>query len=140
MTRLAILVLAILAAGGCGGQDGADDDGSAATPAAKPASRLEFVAPNTGAGKFRYAQKRVEAPAGRTELMLTNNDVHQHDVKIQSGTKCCYEEGAKDVGGTDVISSGTTKKVVDLQAGEYVFFCSVGSHAEDGMQGRLTVG
>lgn len=138
MIPRAVPVLAILAAAGCGGQDESDDR-SAATPAPKPASRLALVAPNTGAGHFRYAQKRLEAPAGRTELVLTNDDVHQHDVRIQTGTRCCYEAGAKDVGGTDIISSGTTKTLVDLKAGEYVFFCSVGRHAEDGMQGRLTV-
>jgi plastocyanin len=135
----AVPVLAILAAAGCGGQDKSDDR-SAATPAPKPASRLALVAPNTGAGHFRYSQKRLEAPAGRAELVLTNDDVHQHDFQIQTGTRCCYAAGAKDVGGTDIISGGTTTRaLVDLKAGEYVYFCSVGSHAEDGMQGRLTV-
>ena len=71
--------------------------------------------------------------------MLVNNDVHQHDVANQTGRKCCYEAGAKEVGGTDVITKGTAKTLVDLQAGEYVFLCSVAGHAEDGMQGRLTV-
>lgn len=139
LLRRAVPLLAILVAAGCGGEDEADDR-SAATPAPKPATRLELVAPNTGAGKFRYTQERLEATAGSAELVLTNDDVHQHDVKIQTGTKCCYVAGAKDVGGTDIISGGTTTKaLVDLKAGEYVFFCSVGSHAEDGMQGRLTV-
>ena len=38
-----------------------------------------------------------------------------------------------------MISKGTGKALIDLRPGEYVFFCSVGRHAEDGMQGRLTV-
>ena len=137
MLRFAALVLATLAAG-CGGQDGGADR-PASTPAAKPASSLEVVAPNAGGGDFRYARDRLEASAGRAELVLVNNDVHQHDVRIQTGSRCCYEPGAKDVGGTDVITKGTAKTLVDLRAGEYVFFCSVGGHAEDGMQGRLTV-
>lgn len=138
MLLLTFLLLAMVVAAGCGGEDEGDDR-SAATPAPKSATRLELVAPNTGAGHFRYSLKRLEAPAGRAELVLTNDDEHQHDVKIQTGTECCYVAGAKDVGGTDIISSGTTKALVDLKAGEYVFFCSVGRHAEDGMQGRLTV-
>ena len=136
--RFAVLVLATLSTGACGGQEEAADR-PAGTPAAKPASSLEVVAPNTGGGAFRYAQDRLEATAGRAELVLVNKDVHQHDVRIQTGRKCCYEPGAKDVGGTDVITKGTAKTLVDLRAGEYVFFCSVAGHAEDGMQGRLTV-
>ena len=139
MFRLAAaFALATIAIGGCGGEDEAADT-PASTPATKPASKLEVVAPNTGAGAFRYVQDRLEASAGRAELVLVNDDVHQHDVRIQTGTKCCYEPGAKDVGGTDVISKGTSKALIDLRPGEYVFFCSVGRHAEDGMQGRLTV-
>ena len=128
-----MLVLASLSAGSCGGQDEAAER-PAGTPAAKPASSLEVIAPNTGGGAFRYAQDRLEATAGRAELVLVNNDV-----RIQTGRKCCYEAGAKEVGGTDVITKGAAKTLVDLQAGEYVFFCSVAGHAEDGMQGRLTV-
>jgi plastocyanin len=125
---LALLVLAA----GCGGEED--------PPPAAPAGRLEVVAPNTGGGKFRYAKDRLDVPAGRVELVLVNEDVHQHDVKLQTGTRCCYEPGAKDAGGTDVITKGTTKAMVELEAGDYVFFCSVPGHAEDGMQGRLTVG
>jgi plastocyanin len=128
--RALVLALLVLAAG-CGGEEEA--------PPAAPAERLEVVAPNTGGGKFRYAQDRLEAPAGRVELVLVNQDVHQHDVKLQTGTRCCYEPGAKDAGGTDVITKGTTKAAVELEAGDYVFFCSVPGHADDGMQGRLTV-
>ena len=113
--RPCLAILAVGGRGGCGGQDEADDR-SAATPAAKPASRLEVVAPNTGAGDFRYARDRLEAPAGRAEVVLVNEDVHQHDVRIQTGSKCCYEPGAKDVGGTDIVSKGSTKALVDLKA------------------------
>ena len=109
------------------------------TRPAAPVAKLEVVAPNTGGGDFRYAQRRLDAPAGRVELVLVNQDAHQHDVKLQTGTRCCYESGAEDVGGTDVITKGTTKAVVELDAGDYVFFCSAPGHADDGMQGRLTV-
>jgi plastocyanin len=130
-SRLAASVVFVALFGGCGGED-------ESAPSADKATALRIVAPNTGGGAFRYADDRLEVPAGRVELELVNEDVHQHDVKLQTGEKCCYEPGAKDVGGTDVIQQGTTKAVVDLEAGEYVFFCSVPGHAEDGMQGRLT--
>jgi len=113
--------------------------GTAAKPPTKPGATLRVVVPDTGGGSFRYAEDRLEAPAGSVEAVLLNEDVHQHDVKVQTGVKCCYEAGADDVGGTDVIAKGRTSAVVDLKEGEYVFFCSVPGHAEDGMQGRLSV-
>ena len=133
MRAIALLGL-LLCIAACGGGDEASEERPAA-----PAARLELVAPNTGGGKFRYARDRLEAPPGRVELVLVNQDVHQHDVKLQTGARCCYEPGAKDAGGTDVITKGMTKAVVELEAGDYVFFCSVPGHADDGMQGRLTV-
>ena len=137
-TRLSgpALLLAVLS-GGCGAEDDAGDR-PAGTPAPKPAATLEFVAPNTRGGAFRYKRERLETAAGRIELVFVNQDAHQHDVRIQTGMKCCYEPGSKELGGTEVITKGMTKALVDLRAGEYVFFCSVPGHADDGMRGRLT--
>ena len=137
LCRLAAPVLALAILGGCGGDD--ESAPPAAKPPANPGATLRVVAPNTAGGGFRYAEERLEAPAGSVEVVLLNEDVHQHDVKVQTGVKCCYEAGADDVGGTDVIAKGRTSAVVDLKEGEYVFFCSVPGHAEDGMQGRLSV-
>ena len=133
LCRLAAPVLAFAILGGCGSDD------ESTPPSAKPGATLRVVAPNSGGGSFRYAEERLEAPAGSVEVVLINEDVHQHDVKVQTGVKCCYEAGADDEGGTDVIAKGKTSAVVNLKAGEYVFFCSVPGHAEDGMQGRLSV-
>ena len=135
--RLAAPVLVLAVFGGCGGDD--ESTPPAAKPSATPGATLRVVAPNAGGGSFRYAEKRLTASAGSVEVVLVNQDVHQHDVKLQTGVECCYEAGADDVGGTDVIAKGMTSAVVDLEAGEYVFFCSVPGHAEDGMHGRLTV-
>lgn len=134
---LAAPALAFAVLAGCGSDD--ESTPPAAKPPTKPGATLRVVAPNTGGGSFRYSEERLEAPAGSVELVLINEDVHQHDVKLQTGVKCCYEAGADDVGGTDVITKGKTSAVVELEAGEYVFFCSIPGHAEDGMQGRLSV-
>jgi plastocyanin len=56
----------------------------------------------------------------------------QHDVKVE-------DSSGKELGGTDLVSSGTATATVDLQPGTYTYFCSVPGHREAGMEGTLTV-
>ncbi len=44
-----------------------------------------------------------------------------------------------NVGGTDVITDDTTTATVELEAGDYTFYCSVPGHQDGGMEGDLTV-
>jgi uncharacterized cupredoxin-like copper-binding protein len=40
---------------------------------------------------------------------------------------------------SDTISEGSTELTVNLEAGEYEFYCAVPGHKEGGMEGTLTV-
>jgi uncharacterized cupredoxin-like copper-binding protein len=40
---------------------------------------------------------------------------------------------------TETISEDTTTATASLEAGSYVFYCTVDSHREAGMEGTLTV-
>jgi plastocyanin len=40
---------------------------------------------------------------------------------------------------SETINGGSTTLSADLEAGEYTFYCPVGSHRDGGMEGTLTV-
>ncbi len=63
-------------------------------------------------------------------ITVTNEGVLQHDFHIEDTDYA-----------TELLDGGdSTELVVNLSAGEYVYFCSVPGHREAGMEGKLTVG
>ena len=136
-TRAVVAVTALLAAG-CGAEE---EPARAPAPEAKPAAPvLTLTAPPSGSGRFHYDRRRLEAPAGPVTFAIVNRDRWGHNVRIQTGRKCCFGESAKDLGGTDTAQPGQTfKATVKLEPGRYFFLCSITSHWGDGMWGRLTV-
>jgi plastocyanin len=135
-TVLAIAALAAIGLAACGGDD--DNETTAAAPA--PAT----TAPAGGGGgstvdistpsgsTLAFDQKDVSAKAGSVTINFDNTQPLQHDVKIE-------DSSGQELGGTDLVSSGTATATVNLQPGTYTFFCSVPGHREAGMEGTLTV-
>jgi plastocyanin len=135
----AVLVVAALAVFGLAACGGDDDDGGDTTAAA-PATT---TAPAGGGGStvdistpsgtdLAYEQKDASATAGSVTINFDNQQSLQHDVKVE-------DSAGTELGGTDLVSSGTATGTVDLQAGTYTFFCSVPGHREAGMEGTLNV-
>jgi plastocyanin len=137
---LAALALASFGLAACGDDD--DDDSS--EPAAT--EQTEDTGEDTGGtgggstvelsadpdGNLAFEQTEAEATAGSVTVELTNDSSVPHDVQIEG------PDG--DLGGTETISDGDTAEVtVDLEAGDYTFYCSVPGHREAGMEGTLTV-
>jgi uncharacterized cupredoxin-like copper-binding protein len=132
---LVVLMCAVaaLALAACGG----DDEGDQAT---QPATEPTEQAPGGGAtvevstdpgGALEFEQKSLTAQAGRTTFELTNQSSTPHDFVV--------EQDGEDLGKTEVITDGTDSVSVDLQAGEYAFYCSVPGHRQAGMEGTLRV-
>ena len=141
LVLFAALALASFGLAACGDDD--DDDGDTETTTEEPTdtgtddtgaatgggSTVSFTA--DPGGELAFEEDSAEASAGTVTLELTNDSALPHDVQIEG------PEG--DLGGTDEITDDTTSAEVDLEPGEYTFYCSVPGHREGGMEGTLTV-
>jgi len=131
---LAIAALATLGLAACGGDD--DDETAAQAPTTTAAagggggSTVDISTPS--GSNLAFDQKDVSAKAGSVTIDFDNQQSLQHDVKVE-------DSSGQELGGTDLVSSGTATATVDLQPGTYTFFCSVPGHREAGMEGTLTV-
>ncbi len=122
---------------GCGGDDEEPATGnSESTPAAEStpspeateaASTLAIEADPSGENAF--TETELTATAGQVTLEFSNPSQSPHAVVIEG-----VEPSTETVTNTDA-----PPITVDLEAGEYTFYCPVGNHREDGMEGTLTV-
>ena len=126
-TFAAVLVLALA---GCGGDDepSSSGDGSSSAPAAGSGETLQLAAPEDGSLKFDKTQ--LDAKTGTVTIDFDNPSSTPHAVEIEGN-------GVDEA--SDTVTGDKTSVTADLQPGEYKFFCPVGDHAAEGMEGRLTV-
>lgn len=138
MTRNGLLFLIVLSAlalglAACGGGNEAATTGVGATTAGGGGGgggeTLQLAADPSGALKFDKTS--LEATAGNVTIDFTNDSSLPHDVKL--------EGPGVDGEGTDTITGSSTSVTLDLQPGEYTFYCSVDGHRAAGMEGKLVV-
>jgi plastocyanin len=121
---------------------GDDEEDSGDSPAATEETTGEPSSGDTGGGatltftaaedgSLAYEEESAETEAGSVTIELDNPSDVPHDVRIEG------EDG--DVGGTDTVAGESTSATVELEAGDYTFYCSVSGHREAGMEGPLTV-
>jgi uncharacterized cupredoxin-like copper-binding protein len=140
---LAVLAVALAALTACsdGGEDAA---GTATTSAAAPtAAETGSAAPTSGddaesrtvtatEGEMFIELSTEEFAAGSYTFEVVNDGSATHDFVV--------ERDGDDVAATDSIAPGaSTSLTVDLEPGEYVFYCSVGDHRAMGMEVTVTV-
>jgi plastocyanin len=138
MTRNALFFLIVLSAlalglAACGGGNEAATTGGGATTAGGGGGggggTLQLAADPSGALKFDKTS--LKAAAGNVTIDFTNDSSLPHDVKL--------EGPGIDGEGTDQITGSSTSVTLDLQPGEYTFYCSVDGHRAAGMEGKLVV-
>jgi plastocyanin len=138
MTRRTLPFLLILAAcalglAACGG----GNDSASTTPAATGGGStgggggetLKLAADPSGALKFD--QTALTASAGSVTIDFTNDSSLPHDVTV--------EGPGVDNEKSETVTGESTTLTVDLQPGEYTFYCSVDGHRAAGMEGKITV-
>jgi plastocyanin len=147
MRRIAVLAAtAAFAFAGCGGDD--DEPESAATPAAtEEATEAPTEAPTEAAteeaggealaiaadpgGDNAFTETELTAAAGSVTIEFANESSKPHAVTIEGDG---VNESTETVTGADA-----PPLTVELAAGEYTFYCPVGNHRADGMEGKLVV-
>jgi plastocyanin len=139
-----LLATGLLVAAGCGDDDDEEPSGSTqAAPAetqtaaeAPPAAETE---PAGGGGAteavsltdFAIDPANPTLEAGKATFEVSNDGQVPHALEI--------EGGGEDFA-TEVLQGGDTATLeADLKAGEYKWYCPVGDHAAQGMEGTLTV-
>jgi plastocyanin len=82
-------------------------------------------------GALKFDQTSLEASAGSVTIDFTNDSSLPHNVTLDG-------PGVEDEG-TDTVTGSSTSVTLDLQPGEYTFYCSVDGHRAAGMEGKLVV-
>lgn len=138
LIAIAALMLAAFALSACGGDD---DDGGDTAATSETAATTETSGGSGGgstiaiaadpSGALAYEQTEVDAKAGTDTLEFTNDSSTPHDVVV--------EDNSGEVGRTDVIQGDQTSTEVELEPGDYTFYCSVPGHRDAGMEGTIRV-
>ncbi len=115
-----VLLGGVLAA--CGG------DGDAA-PASLP---TEVDAAVLATDAFVYEPADLEVEAGTIDLGILCEQSLPHNITV--------ETEAEDVLVAECGGGESATGEIELDAGEYTFFCGITGHREAGMEGTLTVG
>ena len=113
---------------------GDDDDEEAATTTSAETSDTASGGGETvdiTETEFALDPPDASAAAGEVTFAITNDGQIAHNLEIEG-------DGVEEV--TETVTGGDAPPIeVDLQAGTYEFYCTVGGHEAAGMKGTLTV-
>jgi plastocyanin len=138
MTRILALLLSagVLLVAGCGD----DEDEGGGDGASTPEATEEAAGGGGGGealtltadpgGEISWEPGELSAAAGSVTIKLVNESDVPHAVEVEGN-------GVEEE--SETITAGETELTVDLEAGEYTFYCPVGQHQQNGMEGTLTV-
>jgi uncharacterized cupredoxin-like copper-binding protein len=129
---------------------GACETGDDAEPAAAASKAGEHrtvlrVSDTSTPGNWSFDKKRLTAEGGTVTLVFHNPSDLGHNVRVQTGKKCCFGRDSKDLGGTQVIgglsndADKTASATLDLKPGRYWFFCAIAGHWQAGQRGTLVI-
>jgi plastocyanin len=131
---LALLLSAgVLLAAGCGDDEEEGGGGAESTPTATEESSGggggETLTADPG-GNISWEPGELSAAAGTVTIKLVNESSVPHAVEVEGN-------GVEEE--TETVTGGEVELSVDLEPGEYTYYCPVGQHRQNGMEGTLTV-
>ena len=127
-TLAAVLLLALA---GCGGDDESSSSGSGSSGGGGGGGGEQIALSAPADGSLVFDPTELEAKAGTVTINFDNlSDSTPHAVEIDGN-------GVNEK--SDTVTGAKTSVTAELEAGEYKIFCSVGTHASQGMEGTLTV-
>jgi plastocyanin len=144
------MLVAALGLAACGDDDddssnggGSDDSGAAGTGGYGAGGGSNQEASGGGGttlrisadpgGALKFDKSSLTAKAGKVTIVMKNpsSATAPHAVEIEG-------QGVEEE--SEVVEAGGTARVTaDLEPGEYELYCPVGNHADEGMEGTLTV-
>lgn len=87
--------------------------------------------PATPSGGLSYEFGSADGEPGQLTIRSPNEQSTPHNIALEG-------DGIDEKG--EVVQNGGVSEIqVDVEAGEYTFYCSVPGHREGGMEGKLTV-
>jgi plastocyanin len=131
---LAVLTVALAALTGCSGgeETGTTATASTAAPSSSATEAAEGETVTATEGEMFIELSEDSFSAGSYTFEVVNEGSGTHDFVV--------ERDGNDVAGTENIGPGaSTTLTVDLEPGEYVFYCSVANHRAMGMEVTVTV-
>jgi plastocyanin len=82
-------------------------------------------------GNLYYKPKAVATKAGNVRITLVNAETGSHNLVIEGIPRFELQVNGKGSKDTNVVA---------LEAGDYVFYCTLPGHRAAGMQGEIAVG
>ncbi|MDO8185048.1 plastocyanin/azurin family copper-binding protein [Conexibacter sp. JD483] len=131
-----------LALTACGGDDSSSSTTSDTSAAATPTTSAPQGSASTNLalravedGGLSFSRRTLRAAAGDVTITLDNPSGNQapHAIEIEGN-------GVERASGTIEPGSAPASVTANLRPGTYTFYCPVGDHREEGMEGTLTVG
>jgi plastocyanin len=146
LTVLAVAVpLAVfpLALAACGDDDDDETTAASETTTETTETTTEEAASGGGGGgggetvdvsltDFAIDPANPTVPAGSVTFAVANDGATVHNLEIEGN-------GVEEELEPDLQAGDSGELTVDLQPGTYEYYCPVGSHADQGMEGELTV-
>ena len=132
MRRLTLIAtIAVLALAGCGGDDEKSTSGGSSSSSGSSGGGENLAISADPSGALKFDKTELTAKAGKVTITMDNPSDVPHAVEIEGNG---VEEAGETVGkGEKSVASG------ELKAGTYDFYCPVGNHRAEGMEGKLTV-